>query len=358
MYGAQALVKTLAACGVRACFANPGTSEMHLVTALDQEPAIRSVLCLFEGVATGAADGFARVSGGPAMTLLHLGPGFLNGGANLHNARRGFAPTINVVGEHATYHRRFDAPLTSDIEGLIAPLSAWTGVAETAAQCGPLAAQAFAASFGPPGGNAFLILPADAAWSEGGAIAAPVAAPGLKTPDAGVIETAARAIAAAKRPALLVNGAALSEPGLSALARLAAAGVNVQAATFAAKQRRGAGLYGPPRLPYFGEMALAALEGVDLLMVAGCNHPVAFFAYPGKPSELTPDGAGRLSLGGAETDSAAIAAMLADAIGAPAAPPSRRHRSLPIRAARLIRPRLAQAWCVTCRKARLSAMMR
>ncbi len=320
MYGAQALVKTLAGCGVRACFANPGTSEMHLVTALDQEPAIRSVLCLFEGVATGAADGYARVSGLPAMTLLHLGPGFLNGGANLHNARRGFAPTINVVGEHATYHRRFDAPLTSDIEGLIAPLSAWTRVAQTAGDCGPLAAQAYGASFGPPGGNAFLILPADAAWNEGGVVTAPEPAPRLKAPDPARVEAAARAIGAARRPALLVNGAALSEPGLSALARLAAAGVNVQAATFATKQRRGAGRYGPPRLPYFGEMALAALDGVDLLIVAGCDHPVAFFAYPGKPSELTPEGALRLSLGGAETDSAAAVAMLAEAIAAPAAP--------------------------------------
>jgi acetolactate synthase I/II/III large subunit len=224
------------------------------------------------------------------------------------------------VGEHATYHRRFDAPLTSDIEGLVAPLSAWTRVAETAADCGPLAAQAYAACFGPPGANAFLILPADAAWSAGAAVAAPAASARLKAPDPAAIEAAARAIRVAKRPALLVNGPALSEPGLSALARLAAAGVNVQAATFAAKQRRGAGLFAPPRLPYFGEMALAALDGVDLLIVAGCDHPVAFFAYPGKPSELTPEGALRMSLGGAETDSAAAAALLADAIAAPTTP--------------------------------------
>jgi acetolactate synthase I/II/III large subunit len=319
MYGAQALVKTLAGCGVRACFANPGTSEMHLVTALDSEPAIRSVLCLFEGVATGAADGYARISGGPAMTLLHLGPGYLNGGANLHNARRAFSPVVNVVGEHATYHRRFDAPLTSDIEGLVKPLSAWTCVAETAADCGPKAAQAYAASFGPPGGNAFLILPADAAWSEGGAVAAPLAGPRLQAPDQAAIEAAARAIKTAKRPALIVNGPALSEHGLSSLARLAAAGINVQAATFATLQRRGARLYGPPRLPYFGEMALGVLDGVDLLLVAGCDHPVAFFAYPDKPSELTPPGAQRLSLGGAETDSAAACAALADVLAAPAA---------------------------------------
>ena len=169
MNGADALIRTFAECGVRTCFANPGTSEMHLVAALDREPRIRSILCLFEGVATGAADGYARMTGRPAMTLLHLGPGYLNGAANLHNARRAFAPTINVIGDHATYHRHLDAPLTSDIEALVKPLAAWTDVATAAADAGPKAAAAYAASLGPPGGNAFLLLPADAAWSEGGA---------------------------------------------------------------------------------------------------------------------------------------------------------------------------------------------
>ena len=124
--GAEALVRTLADCGVTVCFANPGTSEMHLVAALDKEPRIRSVLCLFEGVATGAVDGFARMAGKPAISLLHLGPGYLNGGANLHNSKRAYVPNISVVGEHATYHRNADAPLASDIEALVAPLSIWT----------------------------------------------------------------------------------------------------------------------------------------------------------------------------------------------------------------------------------------
>ena len=146
LMGADALVRTLADCGVDACFANPGTSEMHLVTALDREPRIRSVLCLFEGVATGAADGYARVAGKPAMTLLHLGPGYLNGAANLHDARRAFSPVINVVGAHATYPRALEAPLTSDIEGLTKPLSAWTGVVMDKAEAGAKAAEAFAAS--------------------------------------------------------------------------------------------------------------------------------------------------------------------------------------------------------------------
>src|SRR5262249_26234994 len=134
---------------------------------------IRSVLCLFEGVATGAADGFARISGRPAMTLLHLGPGYLNGAANLHNARRAFSPVINIVGDHATYHRRFDAPLTSDIEALVKPLALWTGTVRSPQEAGSQAAAVYAESFGPPAGNAFLLLPADSAWLEGASVAPP-----------------------------------------------------------------------------------------------------------------------------------------------------------------------------------------
>ena len=317
MNGADSLIRTLADCGVTTCFANPGTSEMHLVTALDREPRIRSVLCLFEGVATGAADGFARMTGRPAMTLLHLGPGYLNGGANLHNARRAFSPTVNVVGDHATYHRHFDAPLTSDIETLVRPLAAWTDVVGSPQEAGAKAAAAFAASFGPPGGNAFLILPADSAWLEGGVVAPPPTPARPLRPSA--IDAVARALKGAKKPALLVNGSALVEPGLSHAARLHAAGVLVLTDTLATRQRRGGAHFVPMRLPYFAEQALAAFDGIDLLVTAGTRDPVAFFAYPGKPSELTPEGVARMSLGGPEIDSAAALEMLADAIGAPAA---------------------------------------
>jgi acetolactate synthase-1/2/3 large subunit len=314
--GADALIHTLADCGVTTCFANPGTSEMHLVTALDREPRIRSVLCLFEGVATGAADGFARMAGRPAMTLLHLGPGYLNGAANLHNARRAFSPMVNVIGDHATYHRHLDAPLTSDIEALVRPLAAWTDVVGSPQEAGAKAAAAFAASFGPPAGNAFLLLPADSAWLEGGSIAPRATRTALSPP--AETETAARALRNAKKPAILVNGSALLEPGLSQAARLHAAGVLVVADTFATRQRRGGTHFVPMRMPYFAEQALAALQGVDLLVTAGTRDPVAFFAYPGKPSELTPEGAAGLSLGGPEIDSAAALELLADAIGAPA----------------------------------------
>src|SRR5450755_810440 len=159
MNGAQSLIQTLVYCGVDTCFANPGTSEMHLVAALDTVRGLRPVLCLFEGVATGAADGYGRIAGKPACTLLHLGPGYGNGLANLHNARRAFTPIVNVVGDHATYHRQYDAPLHSDIAAITSAIPVWAKSAESADQVGPLAAEAVAASYGPPGGSATLILP-------------------------------------------------------------------------------------------------------------------------------------------------------------------------------------------------------
>ncbi len=314
--GAEALVGTLADHGVAACFANPGTSEMHLVTALDGEPRIRSVLCLFEGVATGAADGFARVSGRPAMTLLHLGAGYLNAGANIHNARRAHTPMINVIGDHAVPHLKYDAPLTSDIMGLAGPNSGWIKSADKVSDTGKLAAEAYAASFGPAPGPVSLLLPADSAWLEGGVKGAPVSAPALKTVPAAAIEAAAKAIQAAKAPVVLINGTALGEAGLAPAARLKAAGVRVMTDTFYAKMRRGAGVFAPERMQYFAEGAMADLEGSDLMVVAGTNAPVAFFAYPGKPSLLVPEGCELLNLGDAGSDSASTLAALADAMGA------------------------------------------
>ena len=313
--GAEALVRTLADCGVTVCFANPGTSEMHLVAALDKEPRIRSVLCLFEGVATGAVDGFARMAGKPAISLLHLGPGYLNGGANLHNSKRAYVPNISVVGEHATYHRNADAPLASDIEALVAPLSIWTGTAESPAAVGPLAAAAYARAYGPPAGNSFLIVPADSAWSPGGAVAAPLPLPTLIEPSG--VEDAAKAILAAKKPVVFVGGNALVGPGLKAASRLAAAGLRVFCDTFFARLDRGAGLFAPERLGYFAEVAGEQLAGADLMVVAGTKAPVGFFAYPGRPGSFVPEGCETISLGAQGTDAAAALAMLADALSAP-----------------------------------------
>ena len=316
MTGAQALVGTLADHGVTACFANPGTSEMHLVTALDGEPRIRSVLCLFEGVATGAADGYARVAGTPAMTLLHLGAGYLNAGANIHNAGRANTPMINVIGDHAVPHLKYDAPLTSDIVGLAGPNSRWIKSANKVDQTGALAAEAYAASFGPKPGPVSLLLPADSAWLDGGKLGEPLPAPSLRTVSDDRIQAAAAAIAEASKPVIIMNGTALTGDGLKAAARLKAAGVRVMTDTFYGKMRRGAGVFAPERMQYFAEGAMDDLSGSDLMVLAGTSAPVAFFSYPGKPSLLVPEGCELLDLGDASTDSAGTLNALADAMNA------------------------------------------
>jgi acetolactate synthase-1/2/3 large subunit len=319
--GAEAIIGTLAECGVTACFANPGTSEMHLVTALDREPRIKSVLCLFEGVATGAADGFARMSGVPALTLLHLGPGYLNGGANIHNARRAYQPVVNLIGDHAVTHRAYDAPLASDIAGLAGPNSRWLKSVDRVADAGVLAAEAFSASYGPPPGPVSLIMPADTAWTKGASVVRKAERPHLMTAAASVIEDAARAVRKAKKPTLLVNGTALQARGLVALSRLSAAGVRVLSDTFMARHSRGGGRFVSERLPYFAEMAVETLAGTDLLLIAGTKPPIAFFAYPNTPGEFTPKDAQTIILGGPDTDSAVALEALADSIGARIAAP-------------------------------------
>ena len=318
MNGADALITTLCDNGVEACFANPGTSEMQFVSALDREPRMRPVLCLFEGVATGAADGYGRIAGKPACTLLHLGAGYANGGANLHNARRAATPVVNVIGDHATYHRQYDAPLNSDIAGWAAPNSLWVKSAETADEVGPLAAEAVQASFGAPGGCASLILPADTAWLET-TVTGPVLQP---APRARVTGDQAAAIAArikaAKKPVILMGGSCTQAAGIAAAARVSAAGVRILIDTFVARHSRGAGRFAPDRLPYFGEMAIADLEGVDLMVLVETTTPVAFFAYPDRPSVLVPEGCEAVSLCGKEADGPAALTALADALGAPA----------------------------------------
>ncbi len=319
--GAQALIQTLADCGVEVCFANPGTSEMQLVTALDREPRIRSVLCLFEGVATGAADGYARIAGKPALTLLHLGPGYGNGLANLHNARRALSPVINVVGDHACDHRALDAPLNSDIAAIVAPNSRWVGTVERTEEMGPMAARAFAESFGPPGGSATLIVPADSAWNPGGVAAAPPLHPGPGAVPPERVAAFATALRAAQKPVLLLNHSALTASALASAARLEAFGVRVLADTFVSRMARGAGRYQPGRFLYFAEAAMADLEGTDFMGLAGTSSPVAFFAYPGKPSRLVPEGCRVESLAGPGEDAGPALAALADLLEAPAQGP-------------------------------------
>jgi len=329
MIGAQALVASLTGAGVDVCFMNPGTSEMHFVGALDSVPAMRGVLALFEGVATGAADGYARIAGRPAAVLLHLGPGLANGLANLHNARRARTPVVVIVGAHATGHTRYDAPLQSDIEALARTVSAWVHTSGTSRDLAQDAMRAVAAA--QAGQIATLVLPADVSWSEGATIApprpsAPAATPALAVPPA---STAAQARAATQagavdygrllssRAMLFLGGTALSERGLRAASRISVAtGARLLAETFPARLERGAGLPGVDRLAYLAEMAEAQLAGVDQLILAGARSPVSFFAYPDRASDLVPSGCTVTVLAEPDQDAEAALETLADQVAA------------------------------------------
>jgi acetolactate synthase-1/2/3 large subunit len=265
---------------------------MHFVAALDRQHGMRGVLGLFEGVVTGAADGYARMTGKPACTLLHLGPGLANGLANLHNARRARVPVVNVVGEHATYHRRLDAPLTSDIEGFARPVSAWIRTSESARAVAADGAAAVAAARSAPGQIATLILPADTAWNEAAGPAEPRQPEPFATAPAGAVRDAAQALRSRRPCALLMNGPVLAHPGaLDMAGRIAAAtGARLLADTFVTRIARGAGRVDVERVPYFGEQAAEVLAPFEHLILVNTKPPVTFFAYPGKPSELTPAG--------------------------------------------------------------------
>ena len=315
MTGAESVVRSLLASGVDTCFANPGTSEMQFVAAFDRCEGMRPVLCLFEGVATGAADGYARMTGRPAATLLHLGPGLANGLANLHNARRAMSPIVNIVGDHTLWHRQFDAPLTSDIEGIARPVSAFVRTVQDVGQAGSDAAQAVAAARSSQG-VATLITPADVGWSKGGVVAAPIRPVPPSPVDAARIGAAANALRAARHPAILLSGRVLRRAQLELAGRVAAAvGAQLYCDFFAPRLERGAGLVPVRRLPYFGERVVEELTGADLLILIETDPPVAFFAYPGKPSELTPPDTRLLQLARASEDGPHALSALADLIG-------------------------------------------
>ncbi|THD47232.1 MAG: acetolactate synthase large subunit [Bradyrhizobium sp.] len=320
MNGAEAILRTLADNGVEVCFTNPGTSEMQFVAAFDREPRLRPILCLFEGVASGAADGYARIKGKPAATLLHLGPGLANASANLHNAQRAHTPIVNLVGDHATYHRNLEAPLASDIAALARLNSIWTRTGETTDALVALASEAVAACQAGAGGTATLILPADCAWSDASGLGPRVVAPPRSRCDVARIAKFAAALKSARAPAILMGGGALSEAGLFAAGRIARFGVRIVIDTFFALQPRGAGRFAPERLPYFGEAAVASLAGVDFLALAATKPPVAFFAYPGVPSLLAPPDCTLETLATLEEDASFALQSLADALDAPAAP--------------------------------------
>ncbi|MBP9737961.1 MAG: acetolactate synthase large subunit, partial [Rhodoferax sp.] len=283
--GAKALIRTLVDAGITTCFTNPGTSEMHFVAALDSVPEMRAVLALFEGVATGAADGYARMADKPAATLLHLGCGLGNGLANLHNARKGRVPMLNIVGDHATYHTQFDAQLQSDIETVARNVSPWVRTSKSTQDLCKDAAEAIGVCQGPPGQVATLILPADVSWGEGGVPAAPPKITPPKPADDATVAAIAQALQGGGKKAILLGGRALREPALMAVARIAAkTGAKLFAEVFPTRIERGAGLPPVERIAYLAELASVQLSGLDHLILVDAKAPVSFFAYPGKKS--------------------------------------------------------------------------
>ena len=317
MNGAESLVRTLLASDVDVCFANPGTSEMHFVAALDRVEGMRCVLGLFEGVVTGAADGYARMAGKPASTLLHLGPGLGNGLANLHNARKAHTPVVNVVGDHAVRHLEHDAPLTADVEGIARAVSGWVKTSPSAKTVAADGAAAVAEARRPPGQVATLILPADTAWNESGGPAGRIVPP--RAPEAGedAVGEAAEALRSGEPAVLLLGGRTLLEPGLTLAGRVVAAtGARAMAEMSNARLQRGAGRVTVERVPYAVDRALAAFAGTRHLVLTGAKAPVAFFAYPDKPSRLWPEGCAVHTLATEAEDGTDALERLADALGA------------------------------------------
>src|SRR5215468_7079771 len=324
MNGAESLVRTLVAGGVNVCFTNPGTSEMHFVAALDRVEGMRCVLGLFEGVVTGAADGYFRMKGTPASTLLHLGPGLANGLANLHNAKKANSGIVNIVGQHATYHIGYNAPLTSDIEGLARPMSAWVRTSPDAKSVSADGAAAIAAAKSAPAQIATLILPADTAWNEADGIAQVNGEMQRANYSSQAVDHAAKVLRnGGSQNLLLLTGSALTEKGLALAQQIAGkTGCKVMGQTYNPRMARGRGRYAIDRIPYVIEQALPILKDFKNIVLVEANDPVAFLAYPNKPSMLKPEGCevhrvtniGENSVGALEALAGALGAKPADAV--------------------------------------------
>ena len=303
MNGADSLIQSLANACITTCFANPGTSEMQLVAAIDKQPAMRAILCLYEGVASGAADGYARMEDKPALTLLHLGPGFANASSNLHNARRAHSAVVNMIGDHATYHLQYDAPLTADIEGFAKPVSAWVGVSTSADTLAETGLTAWANSLGYPGQVASFIAPANHAWDSCDTIAPVPQIPSAPIASETEIDRAIAALSNDEPKAIMLGARALREDALLLAGKIAArTGAKLITETFCARHQRGAGRVPVDRLPYFGEQAAEHLASFKHIVFVGTRPPVSFFAYPEKPSWLSPEGANLVQVADAKID--------------------------------------------------------
>jgi acetolactate synthase-1/2/3 large subunit len=322
--GGDTLVRTLLSGGIDTCFANPGTSEMHFTGALDRAPEMRCILGLFEGVVSGAADGYYRILGRPAATLLHLGPGFGNALANLHNAGKGAAGIVNIVGEHATYHRGYASPLSSNIEAIVGAVSDHVLLPLNPAALARDAASAVALASGPVGAIASLILPADLSWLPGEEplrVPRPTAPP---PPDGAVIDAAAQALLKGSASLLFLGGDALRGRALELAGRIAAkTGCRLLSEGYNQRQERGAGRVRIDRLPTTPvSAAVARLSDIETMVLVGSADPVAFFAYPGMPSRIAPEGCEILEVVRANHPTEAALEMLCDAVGASATPPA------------------------------------
>jgi acetolactate synthase I/II/III large subunit len=317
MNGAECIVKTLMLGGVDVCFANPGTSEMALVAALDRAPGMKCILGLFEGVVTGAADGYARMALKPAATLLHCGPGLANGLANLHNAKRAGTPIINIVGDQATYHRPFDPPLAADVEAIARPFSHWVVTALSAPTIGRDTALAIEAANSSPRKVATLIVPADVAWAEGASLRTiPTASPPALVSDAAV-KRAVEILRAGEPSALLLAGDATLETGLKHVGQIVAGtGARALVQMFNTRISRGRHLPAIERIPYNLDQALSTLAGLKHLILIGANAPVAFFAYPDRPSCLVPEECQITVLASENEDAASALELVANEVGA------------------------------------------
>ncbi|MCP4121436.1 MAG: acetolactate synthase large subunit [Bacteroidetes bacterium] len=315
--GAQALMDTLTNAGIDTCFTNPGTSEMHFVAALDNSD-MRAVLTLFEGVATGAADGYARIADRPAATLLHLGCGLGNGLANLHNARKARVPIVNIVGDHATYHVQYDAQLQSDIETVARNISKWVRTTQDTDKIGDDAAEAIKVAQGSPAQISTLILPADVSWGEGGTAIQDFSQPAPETATGAVVNEIAEVLKkSGKKTALLLGRRVLMEEGLTAASKIAEkTGAKLFTEVFPTRLQRGAGLPHVERLAYLAEMAAVQLGGFDHLILIDAKAPVSFFAYPGKKSYLVPDRCTLHDLVQKDQDALKSVAALVEAVGA------------------------------------------
>ena len=317
MNGAESLVRTLLKGGVDVCFANPGTSEMHFVGALDRVEGMRCVLGLFEGVCSGAADGYYRMTDTPASTLLHLGPGLANSAANLHNAKKAGSGIVNIVGEHALYHIQYDTPLTADIEGIARPFSHWVKTSPTSKTVAGDGALAIQAARVAPGQIATLILPADTAWGEADDVADTPDTPSPAGPDKDAVVAAAKALRTGKSAMLFLGGRALRARGLELAGKIAAkTGCRIQGAGGTARIERGAGRVPMLRLHFVIETAQEQLKGTTHMVLVGAKSPAAFFAYPGKPSLLTPEGCETVALCPVNGDPLATLDALAAELGA------------------------------------------